>query len=214
MLELLRALPVLSGTVAEPGFDTAPNRPEGLFTDWLRSAIAAGEPEPHAMTLSTCGEGGLPDARVLILKNLDDSGWSFASSRLSAKGRQLAARPSAALTFYWKGLGRQVRVRGTVAPASRAASARDFQARGLGARAVALASLESEPLSSPAECQAAVAGAARRLDGDGDLVADHWTLYILAAREVEFWQADAHRQHRRLHYKRASDGWTKSLLWP
>lgn len=118
----LRALPVFAVRVAARGFDDVPDDPHRLFTDWLGGAIDVGEPEPHAMTLSTCGEDDLPDARVLILKDLDPTGWWFATSSLSAKGRQLEVRPGAALTFHWKSLARQVRVRGRVSPAPRNAS--------------------------------------------------------------------------------------------
>ncbi|MFG2569123.1 pyridoxamine 5'-phosphate oxidase family protein [Streptomyces sp. NPDC048567] len=114
--EWLRSIEVFAGPL--PDFDpaVAPAEPVDLFLAWLRAALAAGVPDAHAMTLSTVGEDGHPDARVLILKNVDGDGWQFAVHAGSPKGRQLAERPSAALTFYWPQQGRQVRVRGAVEP--------------------------------------------------------------------------------------------------
>jgi len=166
------------------------------------------------MTLSTCDSEGCPDARVLILKDLDDDGWWFATSSASPKGRQLEQQPAAALRFYWRTLGRQVRIRGTVRPAGAQRSADDFRGRGLGARAVALASRGSQPLNDDAECRRAVAAARRALDADPEMISPTWTLYSLHPEEVEFWQADQDRLHTRLRYARAESRWQRNLLWP
>jgi pyridoxamine 5'-phosphate oxidase len=131
----LRALPVLSGTA--PEFDPAqcPDDPTALFAEWFRAAIQAGVAEPHAMTLSTVGADGHPDARVLILKDVDDAGWHFAVSSASKKGADLSSNPVAALTFYWPQLVRQVRLRGAVIADPPDVTAADFLARSDGARA-------------------------------------------------------------------------------
>jgi pyridoxamine 5'-phosphate oxidase len=211
---VLRRLPVFDSDLDDVDFSDAPADPYRLAHDWLLDAIGRGEPEPHAMTLSTCAADGTPDARVLILKDLDQDGWWFATSNLSGKGQQLAAAPNAALTFHWKSLARQMRVRGSVRTASPADSASDFRARGLGARAVALASHESQPLRSRAECELAVATAHTQLAQNPELIAPHWTIYVLAACQIEFWQADPQRQHRRLEYRFDAGTWTYQLLWP
>jgi pyridoxamine 5'-phosphate oxidase len=116
--EWLRGLEVFAGPLADFDPAGAPAEPVELFLGWLTEAVEAGVPDAHAMTLSTVGEDGGPDARVLILKNVDADGWQFAVHAGSPKGRQLADLPRAALTFYWPLQGRQVRVRGTVEPAS------------------------------------------------------------------------------------------------
>src|SRR5260370_10728400 len=125
----LRALPVFEGEL--PSFDSeeAPAHPAELFLGWLLEAIAAGVPEPHAMTLSTVDAHGRPSSRVLILKGLGDGRWEFATSRDSRKGRELAAAPWAAANFYWSKVGRQVRLRGRVLDAGPEAAARDFLSR-------------------------------------------------------------------------------------
>lgn len=214
MRDLLRSLPVFACAIAD--FDTTalPEQPAELFGQWLRDAVDEGVQEPHAMTLSTVDASGAPDARVLILKDLDEHGWWFATSAESAKGIQLAACPEASLTFYWPAVGRQVRVRGPVAAGSVELSAQDFLARSAGARAVAFASKESQPLVDQAACVEAVAEAERRIVSDPAIVAPHWQVYALVAHTVEFWQADKDRLHTRVQYRYQDERWTHQLLWP
>lgn len=133
--DLLRSLKALTGTAPGPLPEDPPARAEDLFLAWLEEAIAAGVPEPHAMTLSTLGTDGVPDARVLILKDVDARGWAFASTASSTKGLQLAAAPAAALTFWWPQVVRSVRVRGRVVEADAAESRADLAARSASARA-------------------------------------------------------------------------------
>lgn len=134
----LRALPDFPDNL--PLFDpaTAPADPVELFLDWLEAALAAGVRQPHAFSLATVGAsadsvpgetGGAPSSRMLILKDVDDDGWQFASSRTSRKGRELTANPQAAMNFYWSELGRQVRLVGPVVELSAKASARDWAER-------------------------------------------------------------------------------------
>jgi pyridoxamine 5'-phosphate oxidase len=212
--ELLRALPVFDRPL--PTFDpsAAPAEPTALFRDWLTAAIDAGEPEPHAMTLATVDASGLPDSRVLILKDLTADGFCFASESGSAKGRQLAANPQAALGFYWKLAGRQVRVRGSVHPADAATNAADFAARPLGSRAASLLGRQSEVLADPAELDEALRGAFETLDVTPDTIAPQHTVYLVRPAAVEFWQGDPTRRHVRLRYHRDGHGWRTDLLWP
>ena len=147
----------------------APNNPIDLFSSWFQIAINEGVAEPHAMTLSTIGEDGFPDARVLILKYVDESGWYFATSSSSSKGKQLQAQPNVALTFYWKELGRQVRIRGTTEKMSADASAKDFLARGEVARAIALIGRQSAVLANPSELEDSLRNKLETLRKDPDL---------------------------------------------
>lgn len=130
----LRSLPSLTGVAPGLDADPLPARPEELFERWIRQAVAAGVPEPHAATLATVDVDGLPDARTLILKDAGPAGWAFASLRASAKGTQLANHPVAALNFWWPPVLRAVRVRGRVIEASAAESAADLAARSEDAR--------------------------------------------------------------------------------
>ncbi|WP_244882657.1 pyridoxine/pyridoxamine 5'-phosphate oxidase [Gordonia desulfuricans] len=132
---LLRELPALAGVAPPLDLDAVPDHPVTLFLDWLDVAMRHAVPEPHAMTMSTVDATGLPDARVLVLKDVDARGWAFASTRTSAKGGQLAANTQAALTFWWQPIVRSVRVRGHVVEASRDESLADLAARSAAARA-------------------------------------------------------------------------------
>lgn len=131
--KFLRTLPDFPTDL--PGFDpdNAPQDPALLFKQWLDEALDAGEQQPHAFSLATVGpgtgDGPQPSSRMLILKNIDDDGWHFATSRTSRKGRELAASPRAAMNFYWPGLGRQVRLVGAVAELSAEASTVDWHER-------------------------------------------------------------------------------------
>lgn len=130
----LRALPALTGAAPPLDVGALPDAPEELFRIWIADAAAAGVPEPHAATLATVDADGIPDARMLILKGLDERGWAFAGPRSSRKGTQLAARPAAALGFWWQPVVRAVRVRGTVQEATPEESAADLAARSAAAR--------------------------------------------------------------------------------
>ena len=212
----LRGIEVFAGPLAEFDPDAAPDEPVELFLGWLRDAIAAGAPDPHSMTLSTVDEDGYPDARVLILKNVDAHGWQFGAQLVSPKGRQLTARAHAALTFYWPSLGRQVRVRGAVVAESAEASAADLLARSPSARAEALLGRQSGHLDSLETHDAELKAALVRVEADPTLVTPQWTLFTLVPSEIEFWQAAKDRKHKRLRYERdgRDEAWGRYLLWP
>ncbi|MFC5153822.1 pyridoxine/pyridoxamine 5'-phosphate oxidase [Streptomyces amakusaensis] len=201
-----------------PSFDpaTAPGTPLALFHQWFADAVAAGQPEPHTMTLATADEAGRPDVRTLMLHDADRRGWHFASHSTSAKGRQLSARPEAAIGFYWAARGRQVRVRGPVATIDAAESAADLHARSTGALAAALTGHQSEVLGDREELAHASAAAWERARTEPEARVPSWTRYVLEPREVEFFQGDVWRQHVRLRYRREEQGgdWSRELLWP
>jgi pyridoxamine 5'-phosphate oxidase len=167
------------------------------------------------MTLATADAAGQVSSRVLICKDVDAEGrWSFASDAASVKGRDLAANPRAAASFYWPQQGRQIRISGGAASAGSEASAADFLARPPASRAAALIGRQSEPLDDPAKLDEAFRQSQAEVDADPNLVAPDWTLYALSADTVEFWQADHQRRHIRLQYQRADGGWSRRLLWP
>lgn len=208
----LRSLPVLTG--AAPESDADAPEPVALFAIWLQHAVNAGVPEPHAMTISTVDPQGMPRARVLILKAVDNAGWHFAVNAVSQKGHDLEANPVAALTFYWPSLVRQVRVTGPVVRDGTAYSAADFLARPLGSRAMALTRRQSQPLTDLLELETEFHKAQSQLERDPGLVPDEWVSYAVRPVEVEFWQGAADRRHVRLAYRRIDDEWEISRLWP
>ncbi|MEJ8648765.1 pyridoxal 5'-phosphate synthase [Streptomyces sp. MS1.AVA.3] len=212
--ELLRGLRVWD--VELPSFDpaTAPDEPLPLFRQWLREAAEAGVPEPHTMTLATADASGAPSVRTLMLHDADERGWHFASHRGSRKGRELAVRPRAALGFYWAGVGRQVRVRGPVTAAGPEESAADLHRRSTGALAAGLVGRQSEVLGSAEELARASDAAWERARREPEAPVPSWTLYVLRAEEVEFFQGDAQRRHIRLNYRYEAGRWVQELLWP
>ncbi|MFB7255573.1 pyridoxine/pyridoxamine 5'-phosphate oxidase [Streptomyces nojiriensis] len=201
----LRGIEVFAGPLPEFEPERAPADPVRLFLSWLSDAVADGLRDPHAMTLSTVDEAGDPDARMLILKGVDGAGWQFAGHGFSPKGHQLAVHPRAALTFYWPGHGRQVRLRGPVTPGSAQDNATDFLGRSDSARAESLLARQSQYLADPAERDQALEKALALIRQEPSLVDSGWTLYTLAPTEVEFWQAARSRVHTRLRYERAGD---------
>lgn len=193
---------------------TTPDEPLPLFTEWFAEAVAAGQREPHAMSLATSDADGHPDVRIVMLHGADADGWAFATHATSRKGGQLAARPYAALAFYWPALGRQVRVRGPVTAAPAQESQGDLHARSTGALAAALTGRQSEVLGSVEELAQASHAAWERAQQEPDAPVPSWTLYRLRPDEVEFFQGDGRRQHVRLNYRRREGAWAKELLWP
>jgi pyridoxamine 5'-phosphate oxidase len=214
MKDDLRTIKSLAGPLPDFDIAHAPEDPRELFVEWLRRAIEANVREPHAMTLSTVDDEGRPDARVLILKNVDDRGWHFATTSTGPKGRQLARAPYAALTFYWPALGRQIRIRGKVIYASTEESAEDFRERSAGARAIALTTRQSDVLTSRDCLDGAIVAQAARLDRDPGTAAPHWSLFTVIADEIEFWQGREDRRHQRLRYRRQNENWISEELWP
>lgn len=199
-----------------PPFDpaTAPAEPLPLFTTWFAQAVAAGQPEPHTMSLATSDADGRPDVRIVMLHGADADGWAFATHATSRKGGQLAARPHAALVFYWPVLGRQVRVRGPVTAAPATESQGDLHARSTGALAAALTGRQSEVLGSVQELTRASEAAWERAQREPDAPVPSWTRYHLRPDEVEFFQGDERRRHVRLNYRREEGSWSRQLLWP
>ncbi|MFF4093072.1 pyridoxal 5'-phosphate synthase [Streptomyces sp. NPDC001834] len=199
-----------------PVFDpeAAPAAPLPLFHTWFAEAVAAGQTEPHTLSLATADAEGRPDVRTVMLHDADERGWHFATHRTSAKGHQLAARPHAALGFYWPAQARQVRVRGPVTACPPAESRADLHARSTGALASALVGRQSEVLGSYDELNRASDLAWERARAEPDAEVASWTRYMVEPREVEFFQGDAGRRHVRLRYVRRADTWDRELLWP
>ena len=205
-----------AAALAANGDDTIFDRaePTSLFVEWLADAKGTEPNDPNAMTLATVDASGMPDARIVLLKDVDARGFTFYSNRESAKGEALAARPAAALLFHWKSLRRQVRVRGAVEPVSAAEADAYFASRARESRIGAWASEQSRPLDSRETLELAVAREAARF-ADGDVPRpERWTGWRVVPDSVEFWRDRPFRLHDRLRFDRAGAGWTKTRLWP
>ena len=205
-----------AAALAANGDESIFARPEpiGLFIEWLADAGAHEVNDSNAMTLSTVDADGLPDARIVLLKDVDRRGFTFYSNRESAKGLELAARPVAALTFHWKSLRRQVRVRGAVEPVTVDEADAYFASRARESRIGAWASDQSRVLDARETLEAAVARETARFDGHEVDRPERWTGWRVMPQSVEFWRDRPFRLHDRLRFVRAGDGWTSERLWP
>src|SRR6476469_7574678 len=134
----------------------AADDPFVLFRSWMAEAAFAEPIDPEAMAVATVDPDGLPNVRMILLKGADERGFVFYTNRGSAKGQELAATPKAALLFYWKSLGRQIRIRGLVEPVSDAEADSYFASRSRESRLGAWASQQSRPLQSRKALEEAV----------------------------------------------------------
>ena len=197
--------------------EQAPLDPRVLFEQWFADAVATEQPpvEPNSMILATVDAAGQPHCRVLLLKGLDARGFVFYSNYTSAKGRQLAQHPQAALTFFWPALERQIRIEGTVEQISSEESDAYFNMRPLGSRLGALASEQSQPLASREILEATLAELEQRYANEAPPRPAHWGGYRMLPQRMEFWQGRTCRLHDRLNYQLQKDGrWTRERLAP
>jgi len=183
------------------------------FHAWLAEAIEAQVPEPTAMTLATVDAPGRPSARIMLLKALDERGFVFYTNFESRKGAELASRPLAALTFFWKELERQVRIEGAVEKVSAAEADEYFASRPLGSRIGAWASTQSATIESRAWLEARVKAAEVQY-GDRPPRPPHWGGYRVIPAWLEFWQGRQSRLHDRIAYAKSDDGWKITRLSP
>ncbi|MEI9906481.1 MAG: pyridoxamine 5'-phosphate oxidase [Asticcacaulis sp.] len=190
--------------------------PFALFGQWLQDAKARELNDANAMALATVDEDGLPDARMVLLKDFDAAGFVFYTNTQSAKGRQLAAAPRAALLFHWKSLRRQVRIRGEVSRVSDAEADAYFASRARQSQIGAWASDQSQPLPDRFALEKRVAEYGLKF-GLGKIERPpHWTGFRVAPLDIEFWRDKPFRLHDRVRFTRgsATANWSRSKLFP
>ncbi|MFG1359247.1 pyridoxamine 5'-phosphate oxidase [Xanthobacter pseudotagetidis] len=195
---------------------TEASEPFRLFAEWLEDATRSEPNDPNAMTLATVDETGLPDARMVLLKGLDARGFVFFTNTGSAKGRELAAVPKAALVFHWKSLRRQVRVRGMVEQVSAEEADAYFATRPRLSQIGAWASQQSRPLEGRFALEAAVAATTARYGLGTVPRPPHWTGFRIVPVAIEFWHDRPFRLHDRVVFRRGgeAESWVRTRLYP
>ncbi|AKD24904.1 pyridoxamine-phosphate oxidase [Polynucleobacter duraquae] len=192
--------------------EVSPN-PLNLFQVWFDQAVKAECPEPNSMTLATADSAGNPSARIVLLKGADSAGFTFFTNYESQKGKELAARPHAALLFHWHELERQVRIKGVVERVSPAESDEYFHSRPAASRIGAWASPQSSEIPNREFLEEAEKRFAADF-GDKPPRPEHWGGYRLQPTEIEFWQGRPSRLHDRIHYQLDGAQWRITRLAP
>jgi len=184
------------------------------FKKWLQQAIEV-LPEPNAFVLATADKTGRPSARVVLLKGVDERGFTFFTNYESRKGRELAENPQAAMVFYWAPLERQVCITGDISRLSHEESEAYFKSRPRGNRLGAWASKQSQPVPSRAELENRMRELETRYPGDDIPLPAFWGGYLLAPTRIEFWQGRPNRLHDRFCFSReAAKPWRLERLSP
>ncbi len=185
------------------------------FRHWFDQALAAGTNEPNAMVLATADAAGKPSTRVVLLKGLDERGFVFFTNYESRKARELAVNRHAALNFFWVELERQVCVTGSVTQVPREEAEAYFKTRPRGSRLGAWASKQSDTVSSREVLEARLQELEKKYPGEEIPLPPFWGGYVLAPREIDFWQGRPNRLHDRFRYSKQSDGrWLVERLSP
>jgi pyridoxamine 5'-phosphate oxidase len=184
------------------------------FRAWFRDAESAEVVQPEAMVLATAGLDGLPAARVVLLRGLDERGFAFYTNLESAKAHDLAEHAHAALVFHWREISRQVRVSGSVTPVPRDEAARYYESRPLGSRIGAWASPQSQALPDRADLERRVADVEARFAHEAPPLPPFWGGFIVSVDSLELWQARDSRLHDRVRYRRVDGAWVVERLAP
>ena len=199
---------------AEPPPLLSETDPFALFDAWLKEALQKEPNDANAMALATADADGLPDVRMVLLKDVDPGGFVFYTNLESAKGQELAANPKAALLFHWKSLRRQVRVRGEVTPTTPEEADAYFATRARPAQLGAWASAQSRTLPDRLALEKKIAEVGLRFGLGKVPRPPHWSGFRVAPQSIEFWRDRPFRLHERLVFERAEGGWATRRLFP
>lgn len=187
--------------------------PIELFRIWYNEAVQTEPNDPNAVALATASASGVPSARMVLMKRLDQRGFSFYTNAESRKGKELSENPRAAMCFHWKTQRRQVCVQGVVSELPSDDADAYFHSRSRGSQIAAAVSAQSRPLESREKLERAALELDAHCSGEIPRPAD-WRGYVLAPESIEFWQDGAYRMHDRMVFVRTDKGWKATRLYP
>lgn len=189
--------------------------PIAIVQRWLAEAEVSEPNDPNAMALSTVDADGMPNARMVLLKDIEDDAFVFYTNYDSAKGGELATNAKAAFVMHWKSLRRQVRVRGTVTREDGPQADDYFNSRNLKSRIGAIASRQSQPLTSRGSLIAEAAKVAAK-EGLSPNRPDYWGGFRITPIEIEFWADGDFRLHDRFRWTKVEPSglWNVARLYP
>jgi pyridoxamine 5'-phosphate oxidase len=188
--------------------------PIALFQTWFAEAIESGIEEPSAMTVATIDVNGHPDARMMLLKDVDERGFVFYTNLGSAKAQALRHDPHVALCFYWSEIGKQVRIRGRANIVTDEEADAYFATRPRLSQISAWASKQSQPMRGYFELETEVAKSVLRFGLREISRPPFWSGFRVVPECIEFWLQKPFRRHRRILYERISGGWQNRWLYP
>lgn len=184
------------------------------FRQWYLEAVNSGIPDPTIMTLATVGADGKPSARIILLKDFDDSGFVFYTNYQSKKAEQLYHNPWAALVFHWRSLGHQVRIEGRAEKIAPEESDRYFTSRPRGSQLGAWASEQSRTIPSRESLEEAMRQREMEFREREVPRPPHWGGFRLIPERIEFWDERDDRMHLRVEYEKKDDDWVSRRLAP
>lgn len=184
------------------------NNPFALFEKWFAEAKASEPFEVNAMILSTVDAQHRPQTRVVLLKSFSHDGFTFFTNYLSAKGKQIENNPNVSLLFFWQSLQRQVRISGIAQKIPKEQSDEYFYSRPLDSQRAAVASKQSQILTS----RATLIKEFKTVKNP--VRPEHWGGYVVIPDYFEFWQGMESRLHDRVAYTKHNEQWTHVRLYP
>ena len=191
------------------------SNPIEISKRWLAEAEKTEINDPNAMALASVDPHGMPNVRMVLLKEIESTGFVFYTNFQSAKAKEILSSGKAALVIHWKSLRRQIRVRGSVIKTSEEQADRYFDSRSLNSRYGAIASEQSKPLQNRADLEERVARV-KRESGDQPKRPEYWGGFKITPIEMELWADGEDRLHNRFKYSYETNDkdWTIQRLFP